>query len=98
MLTTAAPGKWAGKEGKHVPLVSRVGERVTVTVNHPMSAAEDHWTEWIFATDAAGTVVAAAHFAVTDPAPPRFEFDFGDAATSLTVYAYCNKHGLWRSA
>jgi len=36
VLTASAPGKWAGKEGKHVPLVEIHGGVATVSASHDL--------------------------------------------------------------
>ena len=36
ILTKAAPGKWEGKDGKHVPKVSVADGKCTVVVPHGM--------------------------------------------------------------
>jgi superoxide reductase len=77
---------------KHLPVAAREGGKLTVTVGsvpHPMT--EEHHISWIAAADGnktqrtalSGTLAPAAEFCV-DEAP-------------VTVYAYCNLHGLWEA-
>lgn len=81
----------AAKE-KHVPVISREGQTVTVSVGsvaHPMQDA--HYIGWILL--------------VTEKGQERTELKPGDepAATFyvaeddavVAAYAYCNLHGLW---
>lgn len=75
---------------KHVPVVTREGGKVVVTVGsvlHPMQ--EDHYIQWI---------------AVVNDGRVRLQFlkpgdepkvKFGNI-TSGTTYEYCNLHGLWQ--
>ena len=78
----------------HLPCAGVDGARVTVqvgSVDHPMSEA--HRIEWIYlATKNGGQRKAfcadglpVATFALDDDAP-------------VAAYAYCNLHGLWRTA
>jgi len=80
----------AAKE-KHVPAVTVEGTLIKVQVGetaHPM--AEDHYIQWIYLqTEHGGQRKAlkpgdapCAEFVVTGDKP-------------VSVYAYCNKHGLW---
>ena len=78
---------------KHVPVYTREGDRVTVSVGsvaHPMS--EEHSIEWIQL--------------ITDKGEHRAKLNPTDAPTAsfnipgekpIAVYAYCNLHGLWRA-
>lgn len=77
---------------KHVPVVERDGEKVTVrvgSVDHPME--EKHYIEWIEV--AAGDEVMQRYLKPGDPPHATFEVTSKD----LTVRAYCNLHGLWRA-
>ena len=75
---------------KHVPVVAKEGDMIAVTVGstlHPMLA--EHYIEWIaLVTD--GKVVVKY---LKPGDAPKAEFH----ATSGTVYAYCNLHGLWKA-
>ena len=77
---------------KHLPVVTVEGSTVHVSVGsaaHPMDA--DHLIQWIYLQTAHGgqrKALAAgqkpeAGFALVDDKP-------------VAVYAYCNKHGLWK--
>ena len=81
----------AAKE-KHVPAVSRKGTTLTVAVgavSHPME--EKHYIEWIAL--------------VTDSMMDIRYLQPGQEPTATftlqgpgEVYAYCNLHGLWKTA
>ncbi|MDR1669820.1 MAG: desulfoferrodoxin [Oscillospiraceae bacterium] len=75
---------------KHLPVAVRNGDWLEVTVGsaaHPMS--EEHRIEWILAAEQGKT-----QRVTLDPAGAPFaEFPVGDGP--VTVYAYCNQHGLW---
>ena len=82
----------AGQE-KHTPVVCVDGNTVTVavgSVHHPME--EDHSIQWVYLqTDKGGHRKCleigrepVLHFALVDEKP-------------IAAYAYCNKHGLWKT-
>jgi len=96
VLTASAPGKWAGKEGKHVPLVEIHGGVATVTVPHGMD--EDHFIELVWAKDQTGAVVAAAEFKPGAAVKAELKFALPTGATAITAYESCNLHGVWASA
>ncbi|WP_174591589.1 desulfoferrodoxin [Methanocella conradii] len=81
----------ASKE-KHVPVVEKTaaGIRVKVgTVPHPME--EKHYIEWIEAIESGRSCKKFLKPGET----PEAEFELKGGA--LTVRAYCNLHGLWKS-
>ena len=72
---------------KHVPTYERVEDEIVVRVNHVME--KEHFIEWI-------EMVAEnkEYFIELYPeqdAQVRFKYIPGS-----TIYAYCNKHGLWK--
>ena len=81
----------ASKE-KHIPAVSIEGNIVTVTVGetiHPMS--EEHHIAWVYLlTDKGGHRI---RFEST--AEPVAKVTLTDEKL-ISVYAYCNLHGLWK--
>lgn len=81
----------AAKE-KHVPVLEKIdgGYRVKVgDVAHPM--VEDHYIEWI---ELVAGGKAYREFLSPGAAP---EATFLVDASEVTVRAYCNLHGLWKS-
>ena len=79
---------------KHLPVVEIKGEEVLVKVGsvpHPM--AEDHWIEWVYLyTDRGGQ---RRRFKPGEAPEATFHIEKGEKV--LEVYAYCNKHGLWKT-
>lgn len=71
---------------KHVPQVEKAGNYIIVTVNHVME--EEHYIEWI---GISGDEVCAKKF-LKPNSQAKAIFPYIKGAT---VYAYCNKHGLW---
>ncbi|MDY0211942.1 MAG: desulfoferrodoxin [Desulfuromonadaceae bacterium] len=77
---------------KHVPVIERDGDKVTVTVGstlHPMT--EEHYIEWIeLIADGKGCRV----FLKPGDKP---QATFCTKAKTLTAREYCNLHGLWKA-
>lgn len=71
---------------KHLPNVEKMGNYVLVSVNHVME--EDHYIEWL--AIASDNLSAKKFFHANEKAEAIFPYVQG-----ATVYAYCNKHGLW---
>ncbi|MBR1385435.1 MAG: desulfoferrodoxin [Bacilli bacterium] len=76
-----------GAVEKHVPTYEINGDEIIITVNHVME--EDHFIEWISA--------------ITDKEEITKYFKPGELpklkckyTPNMTLYAYCNKHGLWK--
>ena len=73
---------------KHVPTYEVVGDEIAVKVNHVME--KEHYIEWI------SLVKENKEYTVTlypeQNAECRFPYLKG-----ATLYAYCNKHGLWKA-
>ncbi|EDQ87941.1 uncharacterized protein MONBRDRAFT_37611 [Monosiga brevicollis MX1] len=99
IFTKEQPGKWEGKAGGHVPVVSKNDDgTVTVKVPHVMKKGEkdedDHWIEYVFVQDAEGNIVAMNKFTPTDAAA-AISFQ-PEAGKTLTPFGYCNLHGMWK--
>ena len=86
------PNTTDGALEKHVPVIEKDGDKVTVTVGsveHPM--LEAHYIQWIVLATAGGYEKKdlqpgekpAAVFEVTEPV--------------IAAYEYCNLHGLWQT-
>lgn len=72
---------------KHVPVYERTGDKIQVKVNHVMEG--EHFIEWI-------TLVSENKEETVMLYPEKVaeaEFDY---IPGSTLYAYCNKHGLWK--
>ena len=72
---------------KHVPTYEKVEDEIFVKVNHPME--KEHYIEWV------ALVKDNKEYTVNlypeQNAECRFKYIPGS-----TIYAYCNKHGLWK--
>ena len=87
------PGVVEASHEKHIPVVSREGNVITVTVGsviHPMTG--EHSIEWIYlATD------KGAHRKALSPGEEPVARFVLDGETPIAVYAYCNLRGLWKT-
>ncbi len=86
--------KSEGAGEKHLPVVEKDGNRITVRVGsvlHPMS--EEHSIDWIFLETKTG-----GQFAKLSPTvQPIAEFVLSDKDEAVAAYAYCNLHGFWKT-
>lgn len=75
---------------KHIPVATLAGNKLTVTVGsvlHPMT--EEHHIAWIMI--AQGNLTQRIASQKTGAPAATFLVNEGD----ITIYAYCNLHGLW---
>ena len=73
---------------KHIPTYEKVEDEIYVKVNHVME--EDHFIEWISLVSGNEEYTVKLH--PGQDAEARFKYIPGS-----TLYAYCNKHGLWKA-
>ena len=76
---------------KHIPQFIVENNKIIVTVGeilHPME--ENHYIMWI--AMASGNDIEIYNLKPTDEPKTIFEFK-----KDATIYAYCNKHGLWKN-
>ncbi len=86
-------GKVDASKEKHVPIVKIDGNSVEIKIGssaHPME--EEHSIQWVYLrTDKGGH---RRSLAVNEK--PELEFILSDEK-AVAAYAYCNKHGLWKT-
>jgi len=85
------PNTTDAAQEKHVPVVTRNGDELTVTIGsvlHPM--LDVHHIEWIFVHTVNGGQRQILD--ITGAPEAKFNLAQGEA---VEVYAYCNLHGLW---
>lgn len=73
---------------KHVPTYEIKGDKIYVTVNHVME--EEHFIEWI-------SIVSDGRECIKYLKPgmeAKVHFKY---IPDSTIYAYCNKHELWKT-
>lgn len=88
------PGTVDASREKHLPVIKVENNRVTVTVGselHPM--VPEHFIEWIYIETAAG----GQRKNLQAGEPPEAVFVLEDDEL-IAAYAYCNLHGLWKTA
>ncbi|MBQ9791806.1 MAG: desulfoferrodoxin [Clostridia bacterium] len=73
---------------KHKPVVEVIGNYIVVTVNHVME--EEHFIEYVCLVG--DNVNAKKYMTIGGSAKAVFPYIKGS-----TVYAYCNKHGMWET-
>lgn len=93
-MTELVPNTTDAALEKHVPVVSREGDILTVevgSVTHPM--LDEHFIEWIYVE----TENSFFFRSLSPNEAPSAKFHVGSEAVTK-VYAYCNLHGLWAAA
>lgn len=73
---------------KHVPTYEKSGDEIIVKVNHVME--KEHYIEWISLVNENKEISVKLY--PEQNAEVIFPYIKG-----ATLYAYCNKHGLWKS-
>ena len=92
-MTELVPGTTDGAVEKHVPVVEVQGSTVQVkvgSVEHPM--LPEHHIQWIAV--ACDRRLQLAHLAPGEAPEAAFHVPAG---VPVTVYEYCNLHGLWKA-
>ena len=93
IYTKEAPGRWAGKQGGHAPIVTVEGRKVKVLTSHPMS--QKHYIVKHTLMTCEGKILGEKTFANTDSAAESsYELPEGVEGT-LWVTSFCNIHDLW---
>ena len=88
------PGTVEASTEKHIPVASVEGSMVNVTVGaveHPMT--EEHFIQWVYLKTTSG----GQRKTLTPGSAPAVSFSLTGDDKPLSVYAYCNLHGLWMS-
>ena len=88
------PGTSDGAAEKHVPVIVREGNKITVMVGevaHPM--VEEHYIQWVILETKKGFQKVSLN---PDEAP-KAEFVLAEGDEAVAAYEYCNLHGLWKA-
>lgn len=78
---------------KHIPAVTLEGNKVNVVVGevtHPMM--EEHFIEWIGIETSKGIRIDYLY----PKQEPKTSFTLEEGEKLISVYSYCNLHGLWK--
>ena len=86
-METLIPNSVDASFEKHIPQIERIEDEVYVKVPHPME--KDHFIEWI--SQVSDNKEETVYLYPEGPAETRFKY-----IPKASIYAYCNKHGLWK--
>lgn len=86
-MKTLIPNSVDAAVEKHVPTYEVKDGKIFVKVNHVME--EDHYIEWI-------SIVFGGKEVTTYLEPGEEAVAHCKYVPGATIYAYCNKHGLWK--
>lgn len=91
--TKNSPGRWAGKEGGHVPTIERNGKTIQVTTGHEM----DSYNHYIIKHILMNTKLEFVHEKMFNPErdSPISEHDISGLSNTVYVVSLCNKHDAW---
>ncbi len=87
-MKTLVPNSVDASAEKHVPTYETKEGKIYVTVNHVME--EEHYIEWIAFAYKNKTVFKYLKPGKEAKAHCKYK-------PGMRVYAYCNKHGLWKT-
>ena len=94
-MTLLKEGVTDAAREKHVPAAEKTEQGIKVKVGavaHPME--EKHWVQWV---ELVGDTFSCTHFLKPGDAPEA-AFQCGCACKDkVTVRAYCNLHGHWKT-
>lgn len=94
VMEELVPGSVDAAVEKHVPVVTREGDMVKVSVGsvaHPMTA--EHYIPFVILDTTAGVQIAK----LNPSDEPVAVFTVLSGAEVKKAYAYCNLHGFWVS-
>lgn len=86
-MTNVVPNTTDASFEKHIPTYEVKDNQMIVTVNHVME--EEHYIEWILVK----TVKQNIEILLEPAESPTITVPYEKGAL---LYAYCNKHGLWK--
>ena len=91
-MTEITPNTTDAAKEKHVPVIAREGQTVTVTVGsaaHPM--LENHYIQWIILETQNGVEKKE----LNPGEEPAAQFFVAEDDTVIAAYESCNLHGIW---
>ena len=87
-METLIPNSVDAAIEKHVPTYEKNGDKILVKVNHVME--EEHYIEWI--CQVSDNKECMVKLSPAQVAEATFPYE-----PNSTLYAFCNKHGLWKT-
>jgi superoxide reductase len=94
-MSPLIPGETEASTEKHLPVVLVESNRVTVRVgevDHPMT--KEHLIDWVYLETTRGGMRAN----LSAEGAPEAVFTLAEGERATCAYAYCNLHGLWKTA
>jgi superoxide reductase len=91
--TNDMPGRWAGKEGGHVPSIERNGNAIEVTTGHEMNGFEHYIIKHVILDDRLQFVREQMFDPEKDA--PVSEHDISSLQRVVYAVSLCNKHDAW---
>jgi superoxide reductase len=94
--TADKPGRWAGKQGGHVPTFDRSGSKIEVTTGHEMDEFNHYIIKHVILDENFGFVRET----MFDPrkGPPVSQHDIAGLENVVYAISLCNKHDAWLNA
>jgi superoxide reductase len=87
-------GRWAGKEGLHLPQVTVTGREVKIVTPHPMTRPHFIVKHTLFTPE--GKFLGEKTFDFSNPAPPESTYQLPQGIKgTLWATSFCNLHDLW---
>lgn len=86
-MEVLVPNTFDAATEKHIPTYEKVEDEIFVRLNHPME--KEHFIEWISLVKDNMEITKILY--PEQNAEARFKYIPGS-----TIYAYCNKHELWK--
>ncbi len=93
-MTELAANTSDGAKEKHVPVVEKEGNKITVSVGsapHPM--LPEHHIAWIYLKTNQGGQIKY----LKPGGEPKAVFAMSEGETAEAALEYCNLHGLWKA-
>lgn len=93
-MTELVAGTVEASREKHIPVYTVSENVVSVnigSIDHPM--VEEHFIEWVVLETNKGV----SRKMLKAGEQPHTEFSLLEGEEVVSVYAYCNLHGLWRA-
>lgn len=94
--TQAAPGRWAGKEGGHVPMIERNGNSIQVTTGHEMDGFVHYIIKHVILNEQLEFIREQMFNPEKDS--PVSEHDISGLQDVVYAVSLCNKHDAWLNA
>lgn len=89
------PNTQDASQEKHVPVIEKSGNILTVrigSIEHP--SLPEHYIQWIAVQTPSGVQI---HY-LKPGEKPEARFALAEDTTEVTVYEFCNLHGLWKAS